>query len=321
MGNTLNYDFTNESPDIPLKEFWSDNVRFADLFNCCMFDGAEILKPEHLKNMDRDVSVSIFSEKFQQTIKRARDILKMTKDGVCYRILGMENQQMIHYAMPLRTMVYDGLTYIKQMEHVAKQNRKEKKFNQPEEFLSGWRKNDKLHPCYTLVVYWGEKPWDGPRSLSDMMRFSKNDPTRQYFADYSMKLLCANEFDPSKARTEDVFQLFTAVRALYRSGGEHLPKVLSEVNLDVAYVASLVTKTTRQYGKLIQQAKSEGKETINMCEAVERALYNREEKGKLTLAYELVKDGIMTMAHASQKLGLTEEEFRERIIKFDLDKV
>ena len=38
------------------------------------------------------------------------------------------------------------------------------------EFLSGFRKTDRLHPCITLVLFWGEK-WDGPTDLYDLLDF------------------------------------------------------------------------------------------------------------------------------------------------------
>ena len=38
-----------------------------------------------------------------------------------------------------------------------------KKNLSPGEFLSGFRKTDRLHPCITLVLFWGEK-WDGRNS-------------------------------------------------------------------------------------------------------------------------------------------------------------
>lgn len=38
-----------------------------------------------------------------------------------------------------------------------------------EEFLSGFRKTDRLIPIITAVIYVGSDPWDGPKSLFDMM--------------------------------------------------------------------------------------------------------------------------------------------------------
>lgn len=42
--------------DTILKNFWKDNERFADLFNTCCFNGASILNPDDLTEVDTDVS-------------------------------------------------------------------------------------------------------------------------------------------------------------------------------------------------------------------------------------------------------------------------
>ncbi len=47
------------------------------------------------------------------SLERRRDIIMRGKDGTIITIIGIENQANIHYAMPLRTLTYDVLGYIK----------------------------------------------------------------------------------------------------------------------------------------------------------------------------------------------------------------
>lgn len=110
----------NSSPDVQIQAFFRDNERFADLFNSCLFKGERFVRPEQLRELDTNVSASILSEKFQTALKRTRDVVKFSGDGTCYRILGMEHQQHIHYAMPLRTMIYDSLSYLRQAEEISR---------------------------------------------------------------------------------------------------------------------------------------------------------------------------------------------------------
>lgn len=314
------YSFTNVSPDIPLKEFWKQNDHFADLFNTCMFNGKTVVDPRKLSDMNPDESVSILSAEFQATIKRARDVLKMSETGECYRILGIEDQQAIHYAMPLRCMVYDALTYLQQANMKLKQNRKEKKFATLDEFLSGFKKEDRLYPCYTIVVYWGEKAWDGPRSLEDMMEFGGDLGFQSQFCNYSMKLLCANETEELRPENDDVWKLFTAVRELYQNGGKNLSSILSDVSVEVAYIASLVTGTTAEYGKAIMEARRNRKERLDMCEAAKKAFMEVKAEGKaegreegraegIQALYKLIKKGGLSVADAADSMEMTEEEF------------
>ena len=88
--------------DVIFKDFWRVNEHFADLFNTVVFHGKEILKPEILEEMDTDVSGVIEMKDYKETLSRTRDVIKKTAYGVEFVVLGIENQQHIHYAMPLR---------------------------------------------------------------------------------------------------------------------------------------------------------------------------------------------------------------------------
>ena len=57
----------------------------------------------------------------------------------------------------LRVMMYDTLTYEAECRQFvnARRNRKDS------EYLSKMRKKDRIHPVFTLVIYYGEAPWMG----------------------------------------------------------------------------------------------------------------------------------------------------------------
>lgn len=94
-------------------EYLSDNARFADICNYCLFDGQNVIRAENLRKMDTKEFLELagLSGKGQQ-IQRIRDILKgavIRSTGDCtYLILGVENQTEIHYAMPVRGMIYEA---------------------------------------------------------------------------------------------------------------------------------------------------------------------------------------------------------------------
>lgn len=278
----MKFDFGIKSPDVPLKNFWRNNERFAALFNDLLFGGKDYVKPENLTEMDTEASVNILSPEFQQMLKRTRDIVKMSSDGSTYQILGIENQQGVHYAMPLRSLVYEVLSYIRQVEERTREIRKNKMYGDADEFLSGWKKSDRLKPCYTIVIYWGEKPWDGSRSLGDMMRLGSEPWVSDKFRDYpAMHLVCVNELNISELRNKDVHDVFCAVNSLYQTGGRNLSESLRSVRIDVAFTAAVVTGTMIQYGKILQEAYECRKESIDMCEAVRKVLREERLEGKL----------------------------------------
>ena len=95
--------------DIIFKDFWRVNERFADLFNTVIFKGKQVIQPEMLQEMDTDVSGVIEFKQYKETIARTRDVVKKSAYGIEFVVLGLESQKNIHYAMPLRTMLYDAL--------------------------------------------------------------------------------------------------------------------------------------------------------------------------------------------------------------------
>lgn len=146
----------------------------------------------------------------------------MASEDACYQILAIENQQAIHYAMPLRCMVYDSLVYLNQVTDLSAKNRHTGKMKGADEFLSGIQKTDRLVPCCTVVIYYGEKEWDGPRTLADMMRFGNSEEEKNLFCDYPMNLICMNEPVEYPFQNKDVRDLFLITQSLYRDGGRGL---------------------------------------------------------------------------------------------------
>ena len=180
--------------DVRLKEFWRQNERFADLFNAVMFNGKQVIKPEDLQELDTDMSGVIPLKGVEQSLTRARDVVKKSAYGVDFVILGIENQQKVHYAMPLRTLLYDGLGYLKEYQEISQGASEHGEMMTTEEFLSRFRRNDRLHPIITLTIYYGEKEWDGPLSLRDMVSEMPKE-FEAVFADYKMNLVQVRDSD------------------------------------------------------------------------------------------------------------------------------
>ena len=126
--------------DKVLQEYWDDGEKFADLFNAKLFGGERKILPEKLSEVDsRGISTVIGkNEKVSSPIYR--DLVKVAKVyheyGVELVILGLENQEHIHYAMPMRVMGYDYSEYKKQYRRNAKKYKKNSKGLTKDEFLS-----------------------------------------------------------------------------------------------------------------------------------------------------------------------------------------
>lgn len=77
-----------------------------------------MIKADELEDLDTEESFVLENKKYAESITSSRDNVKVRKKvakyGVELVILGMEGQEHIHYAMPMRVMGYDYSTYKKQ---------------------------------------------------------------------------------------------------------------------------------------------------------------------------------------------------------------
>lgn len=271
-------------PDIILKDFWRDNQRFADLFNTVLFNGKEVLKAEDLQEQDTDTSGIIEFKEYKETIARARDVVKKSAFGVDFVIYGIENQKKIHYAMPLRNMIYDALGYLKEYQQLSRENVGVSRTK--EEFLSGLTKEDRLHPIITIVLYYSERPWDGPFSLSDMMELPEE--LGSIFSDYKMNLLQIRDSGKFHFKNQEVETVFSISREIFSGEFEKIKEQYRGINIksELATVIGAITDSV----ELIEQAES-SKEVINMCKALERLQEDAAMENSKDIIRKMLKKG------------------------------
>ena len=124
-----------------------------------------------------------------------------------------------------------------------------------EEFLSGLRKEDKLIPIITAVVYFGDEPWDGPRSLYDMLDIPSEE----------MNLISPADMD------EDEFEKFHtelgfAMKLLKHQSDNAVEMIRQEkhrkVSSETAYFLNSAMKLNLEY-----EIEPGG---VDMCKAMEK---------------------------------------------------
>lgn len=312
MNNTNN---TTHQKDVSLKTFWRDNEHFADLFNATVFNGKQVLKPNKLTEMDTDVSATIQSKSYYESITRNRDVVKKMSDGVEFNILGLEIQDKTHYAIPLRTMTYDALGYIKEYNDIKKHHKLNKdSFSSHEEFLSGINKSDRFHPIITLVLYYGESLWDGPTCLSDMM-VSMPDNIKAYFSDYKLNLVQILDSDKYTFYNEDVRDVFNIIRNIYNDDFDSIYREYESRNVDID-VMELICNITSVPKLMDLCTDTEQGGTVNMCEAMKRFQAECESKG--------MKEGIdsekVNSIISMLEFGITKEQILTKYTKEDLER-
>lgn len=275
--------------DTILKNFWRDNERFADLFNTCCFNGASILNPDDLTEVDTDVSSLLKFNGHAETVKKIVDVVKKSAHGVDYVILGIENQSKIHYAMPLRHMIGDAFSYLKEYNEIAKKYKNEKIYNSHDEFLSNMKKTDRLHAVLTLCIYYGENEWDGPRSLIDMLNIP--NPVKPMISDYKFNLVELRKSEHFNFQNEDVNTIFNISRFIYEKKYDKITDIYKskEISPELAMVIGSITESQKLIDDAIKSDQKGG--TFNMCKALEELEEQGRQKGRLEGRLEGISQG------------------------------
>ena len=101
--------------DALTKRFLAQNKIFADAFNFLIYDGKPVIRPEQLHELDTtEIAFPYGDSGASAGVQKYRDILKemtaavvgMEDKDAAYLILGIESQTKVHYAMPVRNMLY-----------------------------------------------------------------------------------------------------------------------------------------------------------------------------------------------------------------------
>ncbi len=291
--------------DVSKKNCLTDNERYADLINGLLLEGRQLVKPEDLQDMDSQGTglsalVTGRNRRYRQVY---RDLVKKVGLGVNFIVIGVENQELVHYLMPVRSMSYDVAEYDRQARLIRKKVRRMKGVSRAE-FLSGFHKSDKLRPCITLILYYGEH-WDGARSLHDLLDFKGiSPPLRKYINDYPIHLFEIRKLRNTSVFRTDLKQIFEFIK--HSSDKKELRRL---VQSDPAYqeMDEDAYDMAVQYAGVTQlidvKADYEKGGRVNMCRAFDELLQDERMEGRA----EELKFIVVNMVNK----GKTDEEIME----------
>lgn len=268
--------------DAVTKQYMKENTVFADAFNFLLYNGENVIQPQTLRELDTAEVVIPFTvddkgKKQAQAVQKYRDILKMTTvmtdDKAAYVLFGVEAQTDIHYAMPVRNVIYDALQYGRQVTESSKRNRKN----------SG----------QTMAV--------------------TDKGLLQHIPDYRIKLIDpagidSDEMDKFHTSLREVLSYIK-----YSKDADKLAEYMNHnqrmehLEVGAAQVIKEVTNTKFQIPKGMEEVNMcEAIEVLMKRRETEGIT-----QGKLSLLKELVDDGTLTMEAAAGKVNMSVEEFKE----------
>ena len=308
--------------DTEAKKFLGKKEAFADAFNFLLYGGEPILNPNNLHEMDTSQITVPYGNDAHLPVQKYRDLLRiweaMTDGKAIYVILGAEIQGNVHYAMPVKNGLYDWIGYSNQVEEARKSFKKKKGLHKNEselyaedgiikikltsdEFLSGFRKNDRLIPIITAVIYVGADPWDGPRSLFDMIDLS-DKRLFPFINDYKLNIISAADM------TEEDFRKFQTDLGLAMQIIKHqkdiADKIIEEANhriidTDAAFFIKEAAKLDLEF---------ERKETgVDMCVALEKRYKEKEVLTAIDIYREYITSDEDIIQKIIEKFDVTKE--------------
>lgn len=270
-----------QEQDVVSIEYLENTERFADLLNGYVFAGKQVIKPQDIQERNR-VITKRRAQKLESKVV-IRDVMRKVFFGMNVVVISLENQTDIHYAMPVRVLSAEAVIYEKQWKERQEEHR-EKKDLKGAEFVSGFAKDDKLLPTFTIVVYFGSKPWDGPRSLKDMLNLSGlPEYIKDMIADYPMHLLEVRKYPHLEYFQTDLKYVFgflqhaTDKEALAEYVAENTEQ-FSNMNEEAYDMIACMSKSKEL--KLIKRKyqKEEG-ERVDMCQAIKDMIADGRDDG------------------------------------------
>ncbi len=289
--------------DVSIKQWLEDRARFADLFNGVIFGGEEVIKSDELESSGTESSIIIADkDKKDNLVHRYRDIVKRWRGSINLVILAVESQDKVNYAMPVRNMVYDGLSYTDQIKEIwSNLDKDEKKKMTIEEIFSRFRKDDKLVPVITVVLYTGTNKWDGALTLHEMFEVEDSDKVRavldKYVPNYKVNLVDIMNMEDTTRFRSDLHIVFDMLK--YREDKEKM-RAYTEENIEDLSNVDIETANVMKYllkaGKILEKAMNnnrtmnkDGRESVDMCKALEEWYEDGVVEGEAISVIKLVK--------------------------------
>ena len=176
-------------------------------------------------------------------------MIRRYKENEYFALFVLENQSKVDYGMVVRIMKYQVLLYERELRKASPNNYTPK--------------GTKLPMVRAIVLYTGEKEWDGPRKLSDMILDENGQKIElDPIEDFSLNLIELNKDVSYNLNNQCVQDFIDLVHQLYDKS-IHLGDMDRVYQRDAVQAAYSITKDEQL--KLILEQEEGG---VKVCEAM-----------------------------------------------------
>lgn len=232
--------------DITEKILADFNDVFADIINGVLFDGKQVVSERALENV-KDRSQYKFNNKIHE---QERDLAKRwIPYKICFALYGLEHETGAEPYMPMRIIGYDGAAYRGQL---TKRERDRPNF-----------------PVITIVLYFGTKHWDQPRTLYECMNIQEN--LKPFVSDYKINVVEVAFLDDKLDNFHSDFRIIAEYFVNKRRNMEYIPSAQEIQHVDeFLKLLQALTGDDRYFDVLNLLQKEAKKEGVNMCEILDK---------------------------------------------------
>ena len=238
--------------DTVSNRFWYDSVRFASFMNANLYAGKDIIQPDDLVPVDRRYD------------HYTRDVIMKWTTDKQEMYLAIENQLVEDLTMPYRNAMYDMKSYESQIRRLKRNHRETRGLEDPLETISRIKKEDRLIPCITFVIYYGQEEWKHHKSLKDMFGYKQINDANMLESRMNLVQICKD--DPRRYKNRDIQMCIDIAQLMFQKDLETIKKrYRQKIDKEVVMMVCALTGSRRL--ELII-SKEEGDE-IDMCKAIE----------------------------------------------------
>ena len=238
--------------DTVSNRFWYDPARFASFMNANLYAGKDIIQPCDLVSVDRRYD------------HYTRDVIMKWTTDKQEMYLAIENQLVEDLTMPYRNAMYDMKSYESQIRRLKRNHRETRDLEDPLETISRIKKEDRLIPCITFVIYYGQEEWKHHKSLKDMFRYKQINDANMLENRMNLVQICKD--DPRRYKNRDIQMCIDIAQLMFQKDLETIKKRYRQ-KIDKEVVMMICALTGSRRLELII-SKEEGDE-IDMCKAIE----------------------------------------------------
>ena len=189
-------------------------------------------------------------------------MIRRYKENEYFALFVLENQSKVDYGMVVRIMKYQVLLYERELRKASPNNYTPK--------------GTKLPMVRAIVLYTGEKEWDGPRKLSDMIldengQKIKLDPAEDFF----LNIIELNKDVSYNLNNQCVQDFIDLVHQLYDTT-IHLGDMDRVYQRDAVLAAYSITKD-EQLKLILEQEEGD----VKVCEAMRELFQDERNKGRV----------------------------------------